>query len=96
MESFLTDRTRTCKKKGESLKRDCTAEGKKEGVGGRMVRFMVAIAHNKGKIKCHQYFGPIISETCKSFIEEQFSVCLRILLMPKESYSFKMVTLLKQ
>ena len=34
---------------------------------------MVAIAHNKGVIKCHQYFGSINSETCKSFIEKQFS-----------------------
>ena len=73
MESVRTDRTRTWKKKGESLKKHCTAKGKKEGVGGRMVRFMVAIAHNKGGIKCRQYFGPINSETCKSFIDEQFS-----------------------
>ena len=69
-ESVLTDRKRTWKKKGESLKRSCTAKGKKEGAGGRMVRFMVAIAHNKGVIKCHHYFGPINSETCKSFIDE--------------------------
>ena len=34
---------------------------------------MVVIAHSKGVIKCHQYFGPINSETCKSFIGEQFS-----------------------
>ena len=73
MESVRTVRTQTQKKKGESLKKHCTAKGKKEGVGGRMVRFMVAIAHNKGGIKCRQYFGPINSETCKSFIDEQFS-----------------------
>ena len=73
MESVRTDRTRTWKKKGESLKKHCTAKGKKESVDGRMVCFMVAIAHIKGVIKCHQYFGPINSETCKSFIDEQFS-----------------------
>ena len=56
-------------KKGESLKRHCTAKGKKEGAGGRMGCFMVGIAHNKGVTKCHQYFGPINSETCKSFID---------------------------
>ena len=49
------------------------AKGKKEGVAGRMVSFMVAVAHNKGVIKCHQYFGLINSETCKLFIDEQFS-----------------------
>ena len=71
-ESVLTDRKQTWKKKGESLKRSCTAKGKKEGAGGRMVRFMVAIAYNKGVIKCHHYVGPVNSETCKSFIDEQF------------------------
>ena len=55
------------------MKRHCTAKGRKEGVHGRMVHFMVVIAHSKGVIKCHQHFGPINSETCKSFIGEQFS-----------------------
>ena len=73
MESVCTDRTRTWKKKGESLKKHWTAKGKKEGLDGRIVCFMVATAHNKGVIKCHQYFGTINSETCKSFIDEQFS-----------------------
>ena len=59
--------------KDESLKRHCTAKGKKEDVGGRAVRFMAAIAQNKCVIKCHQYFRPVNSETCKSFIDKQFS-----------------------
>ena len=37
MESFRSDRTRTWKKKGESLKKHCTDKGKKDGVGKRMV-----------------------------------------------------------
>ena len=73
MESSRTDRSRTWKKKGERLKRQCLSKGKKEGVGGRMIKFMVAIAHNKGVIKCHQFTGPINSETCKSFIDDHFS-----------------------
>ena len=72
MESVRTDRSRTWKKKGGSLKRHCAAKGKK-GVGRRMVCFMVAIAHSNFVIKCRQYFGPINSEPCKSFIDEQFS-----------------------
>ena len=72
MESVRSDRTRTWRKKGESLKEHCTAKGKEESAGGRMVCFMVAVAHNKGVTKCHQYFGSINSETCKSFIDEQF------------------------
>ena len=61
------------KKKGESLRRHCTSKGKKEGVGGKMARFMVAIAYNRGVIKCHHYEGAINSEMCKSFVEELFS-----------------------
>lgn len=72
MQKARTDRTRTWKKKGESLKRHCLSKGKKEGVGGRMVKFMVAIAHGKGVIKCYQYRGSVNSETCKSFIDDHF------------------------
>ena len=50
-----TSRTRTWKKKGESLSKECLSKGKKEGVGGRVAKFMVAIAHGKGVIKCHLY-----------------------------------------
>ena len=64
--------TRTWKKKGESLKRQCKAKGKKEGVGGKMARFMVAIAYDKGIVKSHHYNGPVNAEFCKSFIEEHF------------------------
>ena len=56
---------------------------------------MVPLAHNKVAMKCHRYFGPINSETCKSFIDEQFSDMFKILFIQKENYSFKMVTLIK-
>ena len=68
-----TDRTRTWKRKGERLRRHCTSKEKKEGVGGKMARFMVAIAYNRGLIKCHHYEGAINAEMCKSFTEEYFS-----------------------
>ena len=48
-------------------------KGKKEGVGSKMVRFMVAIAYNRGVIKCHHYEGAINEEMCKLFIEYHFS-----------------------
>ena len=38
-----------------------------------MVRFMVAIAYNRGVSKCHHYEGEINAEMCKYFIEEHFS-----------------------
>ena len=40
-----TLRTRTWKKRGESLSQHCTAKGKKEGVGGKVARLMVAISY---------------------------------------------------
>ena len=33
----------------------CTAKGKKEGSGGKMVKLIVAISYNKGVIDCEQY-----------------------------------------
>ena len=66
-----TLRTRTWKKPGESLHQYCTAKGKKEGVGGKMVKLMVAISHKSGVIKCHQY-DSINAEVCASFIKEHF------------------------
>ena len=67
-----TSRTRTWKKKGESLSRHCTAKGKKEGVGGKMAKFMVAIAHGKGVIACHQYTGHIDGEKFSQMVEDYF------------------------
>ena len=67
-----TSRTRTWKKKSEGLDRLCTAKGKKEGSGGKMAKFMVAISYNRGIIKCSQYTGNVNSEFCASFIQEHF------------------------
>ena len=44
-EHVRTLRTRTWKKKGESLSRLCMAKGRKEGTGGRVAKFFVAIAY---------------------------------------------------
>ena len=59
-------------KKGEALDRHCTAKGKKEGVGGRVARFMCAISYGRGFTKCHRYTGSINGETCSEFIYEHF------------------------
>ena len=67
-----TSRTRTWKKDGESLSIHCTAKGKKEGVGGKMARFMVAIAYGKGVIACHQYTGHIDGEKFSQMIKDYF------------------------
>ena len=44
-EHVRTLRIRTWKKKGESLSRLCTAKGRKEGTGGSVTKFFVAIAY---------------------------------------------------
>ena len=67
-----TSRTRTWKKKGESLSRHCTAKGKKEGVGGKMAKFIVAISHGKGVIACEQYTGHMDGEMFSEIIKEHF------------------------
>ena len=58
-------------KKGETLSRNCTAKGKKEGVSGRVVKVLCTISYGWGFIKCHHWIGSINGETCKTFIKEQ-------------------------
>ena len=57
--SVRTTRIRMWWKRGQGIKREYTAKGKKEVTGGRVARFTVAIAHGKGVIKCHHYNGNI-------------------------------------
>ena len=90
-----TTRTRTWKKKGESLAQHCTAKGKKEGVAGRVARFMCSISYGRGFTKCHRYTGSINGETCREFILEHFRLCLKIPLTRGGSYSSKMEILPK-
>ena len=94
MEKFRSDRTRTWKKKGENLKKHCTDKGKNDSVGTRVVWFMVAMAHNKGVIKYHQYFGPI-NEHVKCSLMSRFLICLNIRLIQRNNYSIEMWTHLR-
>ena len=67
-----TCRTRTWKKRGESLAQHCTAKGKKEGSGGSVAKFMVAIAYGRGVIKCERYSGSVNGELCADFVRRNF------------------------
>ena len=67
-----TFRTRTWRKKCQGLKPTCCAKRKKKGSGGRVAKFMAAVAHSKGIVKCYQYEGRINGEKFVKFIEEQF------------------------
>ena len=67
-----TLRTRTWRKHCEGTKNGCTAKGKKEGVGGKMVYFIVAIAHGKGLVKAMPYDGHINAKKFAAIIRDNF------------------------
>ena len=71
-EQARTHRTRMWRRRGEGLSQQCSAKGKKEGVGGKQAKFMVAIAHGKGVIQAHQYYGYINGELFASIIKSRF------------------------
>ena len=61
-EHVRTLQTRTWKKKGENLSKLCTAKERKEGTGGSVTKFFVAIAYGKGVIACDCYVGHVSGE----------------------------------
>ena len=82
-----TSRTRTWKKRGESLTKDCLAKGKKEGVAGKVAHFIVAIAHGKGVTKCFLYdklngemFADFVRENFPSMFENSANPCGKLFL----------------
>ena len=46
---------RIWRKKSERLTFGCTGKGHKEGTGGRVLKFMVAISYGKGVTVCKPY-----------------------------------------
>ena len=73
----VTLRTRTWRKRSEGTKIGCTAKGKKEGVGGKMAYFMVAIAYGKGVVKAMPYTGPINGPKFAALVDEHFASVLQ-------------------
>ena len=45
---------------------------KKEGSGGKVAKFMVAISFGKGAIECERYIGNVNAEMCADFIHNSF------------------------
>ena len=68
----VTLRSRTWRKKSEGCKIGCTAKGKKEGVGGKVANFMVAISYGKGVIAAVPYEGHINGEKFADIIANSF------------------------
>lgn len=67
-----TCRTRTWRKPSEGLSVFCTAKGKKEGVGGKVARFTVAIGHGVGVVHCEQHFKRMNGQLFADFIKQKF------------------------
>ena len=53
---------RTWRRRSEGLKPACCAKGKKEGYEAREAKFMVAVSHSKGIVKCYQYEGELMKK----------------------------------
>ena len=49
-----------------------TTKGRKEGSGGKVVNFFVAIAYNKGVVMCHQHDWRINGKNFTKFIKTEF------------------------
>ena len=49
-----------------------TAKGKKEGTGGRMSSFYVAISYEKGVVMCEQYEGQVNVRLFADIVKEKF------------------------
>ena len=77
-----TLRTRSWQKIGESLRRDCLAKGRKEGVGGKMAKFVMAIAYGKGVVGCYQY-EELKGAMFASFVDKNFPAMFKLSANPK-------------
>ena len=64
-------RGRIWRKPCEGLDYGCTAKGKKEGSGGKLVKLMVAISFGKGVIDCEQY-DKMSGDYFKGYISRKF------------------------
>jgi transposase len=55
LDQARTPRSRIYRRPGEGLLQGCTTKGCKEGTGGKVAKFVVAITHGKGVIACEPY-----------------------------------------
>ena len=59
-------------KKNEGLALHCTAKGKKEGVGGKVARFMVAIGYGVGIFHCEHFKKHLNGDLFAKYVETKF------------------------
>jgi len=65
-------KTRAWRKPGEGLDLFCTSKGKKAGVAGRVAKFFVSIAYDKGVIACDQYIHRLNGESFARYVRDRF------------------------
>ena len=64
------------RKRGEGLELNCTSKGKKEGYGGKQVKFFVAISYNRGVI-CAEQYTDLNAASFSEFIYNTFGKIFR-------------------
>ena len=70
------------RRRSEGLKYTC--KGKKEGSGGRVAHFFVAISYGKGVILCEQYLESLSGEVFKEFVKTHFPATFERSCNPKK------------
>jgi len=65
-------KSRAWRKAGEGLDLFCTCKGKKAGVAGRVAKFFVSIAYEKGVIACDQYTNRLNGESFARYVRDRF------------------------
>ena len=76
--------------KKEGLAEGCTAKGKKEGSGGRVLKLLVAISYNKGVIACHPY-EKLDGQFFENFVKANFASFFTKPTKGPPAFGFKMV-----
>ena len=77
MENALRTHTKTWRRKDEGLSMYCTTSGTREGVGGRVAKFMVSIAYGKGVTMCHEYKPTLNGTSFSEFLLKHFPPCFK-------------------
>ncbi len=74
---------KTWRKKGEGLSLYCTAAGSSEGCGGRVAKFMVAIAYGKGVTMCEEFKVSLNGKSFADFVRAHFPPCFSASVNPE-------------
>lgn len=66
---------KTYRKENEGCSLYCTAAGSREGDGGKVAKFMVTIAYNKGVTMCEEFKQKLNGESFATFVRNHFPTC---------------------